>query len=235
MIQSEPIIRKIFYPSSDGMPMADNTKQCRYITVIKGGLDALFSKDENVFIAGDLLWYPVQGRPDIATAPHVMVVLGRPKSDRQSYKQWEEDQVPPQVVFEILSPSNTFAEMNKKLAFYEKYGVQEYYLYDPENGDFFVYLRKDNELAQERKNITHFKSPLLQIDFELEGIELKIFHPAGFPFLSYEEMSELREREYKARIEAGKALLAVEMEKEKLLAENQKLLELLKQAGINPD
>ncbi len=32
-----------------------------------------------------------------------MVVFGRPKGDRGSYKQWLENQIAPQVVFEILS------------------------------------------------------------------------------------------------------------------------------------
>lgn len=51
-----------------------------------------------------LLWYPVESHPEIRTAPDVLVVFGRPKGHRGSYKQWEEDNIPPQVVFEILSP-----------------------------------------------------------------------------------------------------------------------------------
>jgi hypothetical protein len=56
---------KIAYPDSDGQPMADNTLQFRWIVTIEGGLDALFINEPNVFVAGDLLWYPVEGRPDI--------------------------------------------------------------------------------------------------------------------------------------------------------------------------
>ncbi len=51
----------IIYPSSDGQPMADSTIQYQWITAIKGGCDAIFKDDENVFVAGDLLWYPVEG------------------------------------------------------------------------------------------------------------------------------------------------------------------------------
>ncbi len=36
-------------------------------------------------------------------------------------------EVAPQVVFEIISPSNTTAELIKKLRFYEQYGVEELY------------------------------------------------------------------------------------------------------------
>jgi Uma2 family endonuclease len=48
----------IIYPDGDGKPMADNTKQFRWITVIYYNLEWLFAQDENVFVAGDLLWYP---------------------------------------------------------------------------------------------------------------------------------------------------------------------------------
>ena len=61
------------------------------------------------FVAGDLLWYAQQGDPTERLAPDAMVVFGRPKGDRGSYKQWEEDGIAPQVVWEVLSPGNTTA------------------------------------------------------------------------------------------------------------------------------
>ena len=126
--------QEIVYPDSDGKPMAENTKQFRWIVTIQGGLDALFKDDPNVFVAGDLLWYSVEGKPSIRLAPDAMVVFGRPKGDRGSYQQWREDGIPPQVVFEVLSPGNTLGEMLEKLRFYERYGVEEFYIYDPDHG-----------------------------------------------------------------------------------------------------
>ena len=41
--------------------MSDNTKLFQLIVKIQGGIDALFKDNENVFVAGDLLWYPVEG------------------------------------------------------------------------------------------------------------------------------------------------------------------------------
>ena len=92
------------YPDSDGQPMADNTKQFRWIVVIKENLERLFASDVDVFIAGDLLWYPVEGDPKQRQAPDVMVVFGRPKADRGSYQQWKEGANAPQVEFAIFSP-----------------------------------------------------------------------------------------------------------------------------------
>ncbi|MBA4466810.1 Uma2 family endonuclease, partial [Cylindrospermopsis raciborskii CS-506_A] len=73
-----------------------------------------------------------------------MVVFGRPKAHRGSYRQWEEDNIPPQVVFEILSPGNTQDEMDKKKLFYLKHGVEEYYVYDPDRISLEVSIRENN-------------------------------------------------------------------------------------------
>src|SRR5579884_3524964 len=69
----------VVYPESDGKPIAENTLQFKWIVRITGGLEHLFAADPAVFVAGDLFWYPVEGRPDIRLAPDTMVVFGRPK------------------------------------------------------------------------------------------------------------------------------------------------------------
>jgi Uma2 family endonuclease len=114
----------ILYPESDGQPMADNPQQVRWIVILKENLEILFADQPDVFIAGDLLWYPVEGNSCLCQAPDVMVVLGRRKGDRGSYQQWKEGNLAPQVVFEIVSPSNTRLEMSRKLLFYQRYGVR---------------------------------------------------------------------------------------------------------------
>jgi Uma2 family endonuclease len=109
--------QEIIYPDSDGQPMADNTKQFRWIVTIKEGLEWLFQDDPNVFVAGDLLWYPTEGNNVIRAAPDTMVIFGRPKGDRGSYQQWKEGHIAPQVVFEVRSPGNTQTEMDKNWCF----------------------------------------------------------------------------------------------------------------------
>ncbi|MFM7424233.1 MAG: Uma2 family endonuclease, partial [Elainella sp.] len=134
------------FPDSDGKPMADNTAQFRWIVLIKENLEILFADDPLVFVAGDLLWYPVRSTLVDPTAPDVLVVFGRPKGRRGSYRQWQEENIPPQVVFEIRSPSNTDAALTRKQEFYETYGVEEYYLYDPDTNQLNGWLRQHNRL-----------------------------------------------------------------------------------------
>jgi Uma2 family endonuclease len=138
----------LLYPDSDGKPMAENTEQYRWIVILKENLEILFASATDVFIAADLLWYPVQveAPPVPREAPDVMVIFGRPKGRRDSYQQWREDNIPPQVVFEILSPSNKTRrgedEMEEKFEFYQQYGVEEYYIYDPDTFSLGGWLRQ---------------------------------------------------------------------------------------------
>lgn len=182
------------YPDSDGEPMAENTIQYRYIVTIHTGLAALFSADPNVFVAADLFWYAVEGRPDLKTAPDVMVVFGRPKGDRGSYKQWVEDQIAPQVVFEIISPGNTVTEMRRRRMFYQRYGAEEYYEYDPESGTLEMWLRQGDFF---RAHIfdQEWRSPRLGVTFRLEQDgALGVYRPDGKKFLPPVEITARAEQ-----------------------------------------
>ncbi len=218
---------EIIYPESDGKPMADNTLQFRWITTIKTNLDWLFVDNPQVFVAGDLLWYPTEGDNKKRVAPDVMVVFGREKGERGSYQQWKEDHIAPQVVFEILSPGNTTKEMYSKLLFYQCYGVEEYYIYDPDINDLVGFLRRDNTLEL-IEQIDRWKSPRLGISFELSQPELNIYYPNGDRFSTYnEEKQKVLAEKQKAEKEKERA------EKEKERAD--KLEAKLRELGVNLD
>src|SRR5262245_470214 len=111
---------KNIYPDSDGEPMAENPLQFQWIVTIKEGSERVVRDRPDIFVAGDMFWYPVEGQPKICQAPDVLIALGRPKGYRGSYKQWEEGGIAPQVVFEVLSPGNRADKMIEKFKFYEK-------------------------------------------------------------------------------------------------------------------
>jgi len=104
----------IEYPDCDGRPIAEDTLHFDWIVRIEQNLEALLFDDPNVFVAGDLLWYPVEGEPTICTAPDAVVAFGRPKGRRGSYKQWKEGNIAPQVVFEVLPTVDRFHETLRK-------------------------------------------------------------------------------------------------------------------------
>lgn len=76
MVQT-PVESATLYPDLDGKPMADNTLQYRWIVRLVTNLKQLL-QEQTAFVAGDLLWYPVQADepPAPAQAPDAMVILG---------------------------------------------------------------------------------------------------------------------------------------------------------------
>jgi len=203
----------IVYPDSDGQPMADNTEQFRWIVTIKENLEALFANDPNVFIAGDLLWYPVEGSNTIRQAPDTMVAFGRPKGYRGSYMQWKEDNMAPQVVFEVLSPGNRIKEMAKKFQFYQQYGVQEYYVYDPYDIELIGWQRQ-GPLLEIIPEMNHWTSPALKIQFVITPDDLAIYAPNGEPFVSLTQAKQERDAaiEKAARLSARLKELGIDPE-----------------------
>lgn len=233
--------QETIYPESDGKPMADNTKQFHWILYLYEGIASLFQNDPNVFVAGDLLWYPVEGDNQTRVAADVMVVFGRPKGHRGSYLQWKEENIAPQVVFEVLSPSNTVGEMVEKFRFYERYGVEEYYLYDPDRGKLEGWVRAGEGL-QPIEQMEGWVSPRLGVTFSLEGADLVLKAPDGEPFLSY---GELQAQRLLALQEAEAERQRAEAERQRAEAERQRaeaaeqraqrLAQRLKELGIDPD
>lgn len=185
-----PVEGEIDYPESDGNLMAENTEQFAWIVLIKENLEILFRDDPNVFVAGDLLWYPVKGHNRLRVAPDAMVVFGRPKGRRGSYKQWEEAGLPPQVVFEVLSPGNRADEMADKLEFYERFGVEEYYLYDPDTDTLEGWQRGDDGQLHPLPILREWVSPRLGIRFDVRSSPMRLYHPNGRAFLSSIEREE---------------------------------------------
>jgi Uma2 family endonuclease len=231
---------EVIYPDCDGNPMSDNTLQFSWIVKIKENLEILFANEPNVFVAGDLLWYPVEGDNKTRRAPDTMVAFGRSKGYRGSYQQWLEDNIAPQVVFEILSPGNRLAEMTAKFEFYDRYGVEEYYIYDPDRVDVTGWLRQDGKL-QGISDIAGWVSPRLGVRFEL-GEELEIYTPAGELFLSPLEISQKAETaQLEATRQQARATLAesqAQLERDRANAAEQKaaiMAAKLRELGIELD
>jgi Uma2 family endonuclease len=215
----------VFYPESDGEPMAENTEQFDWIVMIKLGLEWLYDDRQDVFVAGDLFWYPVDGDNKTRIAPDVLVAFGRPKGPRGSYLQWLEGGIAPHVVFEIVSPGNTIAELMRKLEFYDRFGVEEYYLYDPQRHHLNGWRRIDAKLAE--IPVMHgWVSPRLGIRFEFIEETLKLFGPDGQPFVSYIDLARQwnleQERAEKEHQRAEQERQQAEQERQQAEEEHQR-------------
>ena len=119
----------IYYPESDGRPMAESDLHRNLMFRIIHLLQHFFA-GKRVYVSGNLLIYYQQGNPRKSVAPDCFVVWDVEPRLRLIYKLWEEKKAP-QVVFEISSKSTQREDFTKKMRVYAQLGVQEYYIYDP--------------------------------------------------------------------------------------------------------
>jgi len=89
------------------------------------------------------LFYEEDESDDTVVQPDLVVVCDREKLGPEACRG------APDLVVEILSPSNTKTEMNRKFKLYQEAGVREYWVVDPETKSITVHL------FQENKIITH--------------------------------------------------------------------------------
>ncbi len=219
--QAGIVVDGVLYPETDGEPMASNTQQAEVMNTLYDNLCAMFADRNDVFVAMDLFWYPVRGDNTLRVAPDVMVVFGRPKGHRGAYLQFLEEDIAPQVVFEVVSPSNTPAELKYKFEFYDRYGVQEYYIYDPDTGKWEGYLRHSKHL-EPIENMEGWVSPLLSIRFTRgDGAKVRLYRPDGTLFTSYVDLAQIARKEQRLREEAERRA--------------ERLAQQLRALGIEPE
>ncbi len=122
----------VFYPESDGKPMAETDLHWDAIVELALLLEHRYRDDPRTYVASDNLIYYVEGDPKKRFSPDVYVVFGVPKRKRRIYKIWEEGR-PPDVVFEISSRSTRRRDISVKMDICTGLGVTEYFLFDPEH------------------------------------------------------------------------------------------------------
>ena len=116
----------VFYPCSDGRPMADNMWQADAIMMAAGDLRAAHPR---ALVAADILVYPEEGNNKNSIAPDVLVALGLGTHKRSSYFVWKEGK-PPDWVLEVASPGTQAKDRGVKRRRYREMGVREYWLFD---------------------------------------------------------------------------------------------------------
>ncbi len=119
----------IFYPDSDGKPMAESDLHRDIMVYIIHLLQRFFA-GQQVYISGNLFVYYEKGSPRKSISPDCFVVFDIDPQKRRSYKIWEEGKGP-DVVFEVSSKSTANADVTTKFGRYAKMGVKEYFIYDP--------------------------------------------------------------------------------------------------------
>jgi Uma2 family endonuclease len=120
---------EIFYPSSDGEPLAESYDHLYVIMTTLAMLLAHLKGQQATVLADQFLYY-AQGFPRLRVAPDVMVIFDVEPGGRDNYKIWEEGRVP-SVIFEMTSPGTRSRDDVEKKDLYQGLGVTEYWQFDP--------------------------------------------------------------------------------------------------------
>ena len=119
------------YPCSDGKVLMETEPHANSIVAMRNQLQWRFEARPDVYVAGSMAVYWRRGDPRAVVAPDVFVVLGVPKTTRNSYRVWDEGGVVPAFVVEVASASTSERDATGKRATYEEMGVAEYWRFDP--------------------------------------------------------------------------------------------------------
>ena len=147
------------------------------------GLRDHFVDDPEVYVAGNMFLYFVEGDPRRNVSPDVMFIRGVPKTVRDTYKTWEEGGKAPDLVVEVSSKSTRREDLRTKLALYrDELKVREYFLFDPLgeylkprfrgfhliDGDYQSIAVEDGQMASE----------VLGLDLRAVGETVRLVDPA---------------------------------------------------------
>ena len=204
----------VFYPESDGQPMAETDVHRDLMIDLIAMLREYFHDDPHVYISGNLLLYYEEGNPRRSVAPDVFVVKGVPGDRRRIYKLWEEGQ-PPDVVFEVTSRSTRGEDLRTKHELYARLGVAEYFLFDP----LGEYLRPP--LQGHRLTQGHYRmlspaedgslwSAVLELDLHPRGESLRLFDPESRRWLPTPQEETVARRAAELQAATAEARMAAE-------------------------
>ncbi|MGF1527775.1 MAG: Uma2 family endonuclease [Candidatus Competibacterales bacterium] len=115
------------------------------------------------------------------------------------------------MVFEILSPANSGQEMLNKREFYQRFGGEEYYVYNPDSNRLEVWCRQGDRLVAV-PHLNGWTSPRLGVRLALTPETLEIYYPNGQPFLNSIELARRVAEAEQRTLEAKRQVLAAEQQ-----------------------
>lgn len=129
------VVNGVYYPSEDGQPMAETKIHALAMILLMEALEDFFeNRRDDAYIGIDQFWYWEEGNPRRRRAPDVFVAFGvlEPERPRRSFMSWREGGVLPAVIFEMASEGTVQENLGEKRAVYERQGVSEYFIFDPD-------------------------------------------------------------------------------------------------------
>src|SRR5436190_23994234 len=91
----DDVVDGVYYPSSDGKPMAETQTHVYELARAIVVLRHYFRQQPDVLVIGNVFWYFEKNNPKRCRAPDLMVVKGVDTSRRlRSFRSWEHQATP---------------------------------------------------------------------------------------------------------------------------------------------
>ena len=208
-IDSDPV----HYPESDGRFLPENPLQAQAIISLRNDLGLHLKDTPNAVLEGNHFIYYQPGDRAAWVAPDVYVLLDHVWKCRSPYRIWVEGKVP-DFVLEVISPESKIRNRVDKKALYSKLGVQEYFVFQPNEarpgerlvgyrlwGGEYVELQPDPRSGPERE----LRSKTLGVSLRIAGPLIRVRNlDTGKVYLSHEELATVAEAA-RARTKAARA------------------------------
>jgi Uma2 family endonuclease len=194
---------EIEYPSEEKKKLGETDYQHIQISILEQALRLFLADRKDVYLASDLIVYYEEGNPNRRFAPDIMICFGVEKKKRRTYKLWEE-KVVPRVVIEVVSKETWQKDVTTKRRLYERLGVEEYFVVDPEYkylpAPMFAYRLEFGELV--RQNIAENRISIQALGLELvnTGKEFRVFDPETDEFLPTSEDLQAKVKRLEAEL-----------------------------------
>jgi DNA-binding protein H-NS len=209
---------EVFYPSSDGEPLAETSVHVDAIINAVVALRQYLAGQQAIVLADQFLYY-AEGFPKLRVAPDIMVIFNVPPGPRDHYKTWTEGQTPA-VIFEITSAGTRQQDESFKKTLYEQLEVQEYWQFDPRGEWIEEKLRGYRLQTEAYAVITDSRSAALQLRMEVEGQLLGFYREdTGEKLFAPDELVEALRQ---ATLAQQQAEVLLEQERQRAEQEHQR-------------
>ncbi len=210
-ISSAPTDTPIYYPDTDGKPMAASDLHRDILNCTIDTLKAHYAQRPDVYVSGDILMYYVKGVPHRVVAPDVLVSFGLDKKRRNTYLVWVEGKLP-DFVMEFSSKTTYAEDLGKKMDLYASLGIQDYFLYDAEGlflaSQLMGWTLVDGVYVPVSEHADGgLHSDVLSLDFHVDDEGLGFYDPvAGAWLQTPTEAAEARAKQEASRAENAETL-----------------------------
>ncbi|MCY7376183.1 MAG: Uma2 family endonuclease [Pyrinomonadaceae bacterium] len=181
---------EVYYPSEERKKMGETDYQHLQISILEQMLRLFLAGKKDVYLASDLIVYYEEGNANRRFAPDLMICFGVENKKRRTYKLWEE-KVVPQVVIEVVSKETWQKDVTTKRRLYERLGVAEYFVIDPEYkylpSPLFAYRLEFGELVRQSINDNRIFSSSLGLELVDTGEDFRFFNLEMQEFLPTSE------------------------------------------------